>query len=57
MFEPTIKYDVELVKGINNMFFGGNGMFFVTLDGPGKVWLQGMPVSKLGYEILKHVRK
>lgn len=47
MFEPTVKYEIEMVKGFANILFGGEGLFFAKLVGPGRVWLQSMPMSKL----------
>lgn len=47
MFEPTVAYDIQVVKGIKNILFGGEGLFFVSLTGPGRVWLQTMPLTKL----------
>ncbi len=47
MFEPTVRYDVEMVKGFANILFGGEGLFFAKLIGPGRIWLQTMPMSKL----------
>jgi uncharacterized protein (AIM24 family) len=47
MFEPTITYDIQMVKGIKNMLFGGEGLFLAHLTGPGRVWLQTMPMAKL----------
>jgi uncharacterized protein (TIGR00266 family) len=47
MFEPTVSYDIQMVKGIKNILFGGEGLFFVSLTGPGRIWLQTMPISKL----------
>jgi uncharacterized protein (AIM24 family) len=47
MFEPTVSFDIEMVKGIKNIFFGGEGLFFARLTGPGRVWLQTMPMTKL----------
>lgn len=47
MFEPSVSYDIQVVKGIRNLLFGGEGLFFVSLTGPGRVWLQTMPMSKL----------
>ena len=47
MFEPSITYDIQIVKGIKNILFGGEGLFFVSLTGPGRIWLQTMPMSKL----------
>lgn len=42
-----VKLDIETVKGVKNIVFGGEGLFLTTLEGPGTVWLQSMPVSKL----------
>jgi uncharacterized protein (TIGR00266 family) len=47
MMEPSVDFDVTLVKGISNLLLGGEGLFLGTLRGPGKVWLQTMPMSKL----------
>ncbi len=55
MFEPSVKFDVEMMKGVKNMLFGGEGLFLATLEGPGKVWLQSMPVSNLAAAVSAHV--
>jgi uncharacterized protein (TIGR00266 family) len=47
MMEASVDFDVTLVKGIGNILLGGEGLFLGTLRGPGKVWLQTMPMSKL----------
>jgi uncharacterized protein (TIGR00266 family) len=47
MMEAGVDFDVTLVKGISNILLGGEGLFLGTLRGPGKVWLQTMPMSKL----------
>ena len=57
MFESTVDYDIERVKGIKNMLFGGEGLFFATLTGPGKVWLQSMPVSHFAGRLKKYFPK
>ncbi len=49
--QPSIDYDIQLAGGIKTMFFGGEGMFFATLRGPGKVWLQSLPFSRLASRI------
>lgn len=49
--EPTVDFDVTLVKGLSNILLGGEGLFLATLRGPGKVWLQTMPMSKLANKI------
>ena len=52
MYEPTISYDITRVKGFKNVLFGGEGIFLATLRGPGKVWLQSMPLSNLRAKLL-----
>lgn len=53
-FTSMIDYDIEFVKGVKNAIFGGEGLFFATLRGPGKVWLQTLPVSRLASRILSY---
>jgi uncharacterized protein (AIM24 family) len=55
MFEPTVHYDIEMVKGFKNLLFGGEGLFFTTLTGPGRVWLQTMPMAKLAGAIRQYM--
>jgi len=51
-FTQTINYDIEFVGGIKNTIFGGEGLFFATLTGPGKIWVQSLPFSRLASRIL-----
>jgi uncharacterized protein (TIGR00266 family) len=51
-FQPSVDYDIQMVGGIKTAFFGGEGLFFATLRGPGKVWLQSLPLSRLAGRIL-----
>jgi uncharacterized protein (TIGR00266 family) len=53
-FTQTINYDIQFVGGIKNTIFGGEGVFFATLRGPGKVWIQTLPVSRLASRILSY---
>lgn len=53
-FTQRVDYDIQMVKGIRNMVFGGEGLFFAVLRGPGKVWLQSLPVSRLAARILQY---
>ena len=55
MFEPSVKYDIRRIRGIKNIFFGGESIFLVELTGPGRVWLQSMPVRELAREISKYI--
>jgi uncharacterized protein (TIGR00266 family) len=57
MYEPTCSYDVEMVKGVMNMFAGGEGLFLATVTGPGKIWLQTMPISNLAQKISSYISK
>jgi len=53
-FQSGVNYDIEMVKGIKNMVFGGEGMFYVKLTGPGRVILQTLPFSRLASKVLAH---
>lgn len=53
-FAPTVDYDIQFVGGIKNTIFGGEGLFFATLRGPGKVWIQSLPISRLAGRILQY---
>ncbi len=50
-----IDYDIEMVKGLKSMFFGGEGLFLATLSGTGTVYLQSLPFSKLADRIIEQV--
>lgn len=52
----TVDYNIEMVKGIKSAIFGGEGLFFATLRGPGKVWLQSLPFSRMADRILSSAR-
>ncbi len=51
-YTSTIDFDIEFVKGIKNIFFGGEGLFLANLKGPGKVWIQSLPFSRLATRVL-----
>lgn len=53
-FTKDVSYDIEFVGGIKNTIFGGEGLFFATLKGPGKVWIQSLPISRLAGRILRY---
>ena len=54
-FQPTVQYDIEYVGKIKSALFGGEGLFFATLRGPGRVWLQSLPLSRLANRIMAAV--
>ena len=53
-FTQNVDYDIEFVKGVKNVIFGGEGLFYATLRGPGRVWIQTIPISRLASRILTY---
>ena len=53
-YTGNIDFDIELVKGVRNWIFGGEGLFFAVLRGQGKVWLQSLPISRLASKIISY---
>lgn len=53
-FSPTVDFDIEFIRGIKNWMFGGEGLFFALMRGPGKVWLQSLPISRLASRIIRY---
>lgn len=51
-FQPTVSYDIKYVGKIKSALFGGEGLFFATLKGLGRVWLQSLPFSRLADRII-----
>ena len=51
-FQPSVNYDIQFIGGIKSALFGGEGLFLATLRGPGKVWLQSLPFSRLADRII-----
>ncbi len=54
-FEPSVSYDISRVKGLKNVFFSGEGLFLATLKGPGKIYLQSMPLSNLAAKLARYM--
>ncbi|MBN1179905.1 MAG: TIGR00266 family protein [Anaerolineae bacterium] len=55
MFEPTVSYDISMVKGVANVLFSGEGLFLARLTGPGRIWLQSLPLSNLAAKLAKYL--
>jgi uncharacterized protein (TIGR00266 family) len=53
-YTQEVDYDIKYVGGIKNAVFGGEGIFFATLRGPGEVWLQSLPVSRLASRMMSY---
>jgi uncharacterized protein (TIGR00266 family) len=51
-FEPTVNYDIQMVPGIKNKLFGGEGLFYARLSGPGMVWMQTLPFARLANRVI-----
>lgn len=51
-FEPKVDFDIQYVGKIKSAIFGGEGLFFATLRGPGKIWLQSLPLSRMADRIV-----
>ncbi len=54
MFESSVDYDIQMVKGIKNIFLGGEGLFLTKLTGPGKIYLQSMPIQNLAGQLARY---
>jgi uncharacterized protein (TIGR00266 family) len=57
MFQESVQFNVVTVPGIQNMFFGGSGLFLAALTGPGRVWLQSMSMHHLAHAIQEYLPK
>ncbi len=53
-YTQQVDFDIEFVRGVKNVVFGGEGLFFAVLRGPGKVWLQSLPISRLASRVLAY---
>jgi len=55
VFEPTVSYDITMMKGLTNVLFSGEGLFLATMKGPGRIWLQSMPLSNLAGKLARYL--
>ena len=53
-YTAGIDFDIEFIRGIRNFMFGGEGLFFAILRGPGKVWIQSLPISRLAGRLMQY---
>ncbi len=51
MFEGNVNFEITRIKGVKNMIFGGDGIFLAALTGPGRIWLQSMPLANLAHAL------
>ncbi len=55
MFEATADFSITMLPGIRNVLFGGDGLFLAALTGPGRVWLQSLPLSNLAHALAPYL--
>ncbi len=53
-YTAGVDFDIEFISGVRNWMFGGEGLFFARLQGPGKIWLQSLPISRLAGRIFQY---
>jgi uncharacterized protein (TIGR00266 family) len=54
-FQSSVSFQITTVPGIKNMIFGGDGIFLASLTGPGRVWLQTLPIAKLAHKLMEYM--
>jgi uncharacterized protein (TIGR00266 family) len=57
MFEDSVAFNIEMIKGMANILLGGEGLFLATLKGPGRIWLHSMTESKMALRLAEHLPK
>ncbi len=55
-FEESVDYDIQMVRGVKTMLFGGEGLFYAKLSGPGKCWVQTLPFSRFADRVIAAAR-
>jgi uncharacterized protein (AIM24 family) len=55
LFDPSVSYDITRVRGVANVLFSGEGLFLAKLAGPGRVWLQTLPLSNLAGKLARYM--
>jgi uncharacterized protein (TIGR00266 family) len=55
-FQTSVAFQITRIPGIKNMIFGGDGIFLAALTGPGRVWLQTLPISRLAHQLQEYMK-
>jgi len=55
MMDSSVEYDIERIRGVKNIIWGGEGLFIATCTGPGRVWVQSMPVNELAAKLSEYM--
>ena len=56
-FQASVSFQITTVPEIKNMIFGGDGIFLASLTGPGRIWLQTLPIAKLAHKLMEYMPK
>jgi uncharacterized protein (TIGR00266 family) len=56
-FQSSVSFQIQRIPGLKNMIFGGDGIFLAALTGPGRVWLQTLPISRLAHQLQEYMPK
>ena len=54
-FQASVSFQITRIQGIRNMIFGGDGIFLAALTGPGRVWLQTLPIANLAHKLMEYM--
>jgi uncharacterized protein (TIGR00266 family) len=54
-FQASVSFQITMVRGIKNLIFGGDGLFLAQLTGPGRIWLQTLPISRLAHQLMEYL--
>ncbi len=54
-FQASVNFQITMVRGLKNLIFGGDGLFLASLTGPGRVWLQTLPIARLAHQIQQYL--
>jgi uncharacterized protein (AIM24 family) len=54
-FQTSVSFQIARIPGIRNMIFGGDGIFMAALTGPGRIWLQSLPISRLAHALAEYM--
>ncbi len=54
-FQASVGFQITMVRGVRNLIFGGDGIFLAALTGPGHIWLQTLPISRLAHQIAEYL--
>ena len=54
-FQASVSFQITTVPGIKNMIFGGDGIFLAALTGPGRIWLQTLPIARLAHALGRYM--